>query len=123
MENDTKRRFWRYHIIYFVAKLSFNNSSSLSGLSATSGSYSCSYSYGYYEGYCQCIVTNKSNYTYTYVSIEFGLYDSNGYLLDTALDTTTNLSSNETWNVAAYYMFSSNKGKPASAKIIKLNGW
>ncbi len=46
-------------------------------------------------------VKNNSNHEYSYLQIEFNLYDSNGVLVGNALDSIDNLKPNEIWRFEA----------------------
>lgn len=56
--------------------------------------------------YVEGNVKNNGSKNYSYVSIEFVCYDSNGNNIGTALDSTTNLLAKESWKFKAMLLSS-----------------
>ena len=83
--------------------------------------YPGDYSIGYYiEGYIQ----NNTNKEYSYVSVEFNLYDADGALIGTALDNVNNLEGNGKWKFKATSLISSDQTQQvASYKLKEITGW
>lgn len=79
------------------------------------------YNIGYYvEGYVQ----NNTDKEYSYVSIEFNLYDSEGALIGTAIDNVNNLESNGKWKFKASSLTTSEEtASVASYKLKEITGW
>lgn len=78
-----------------------------------------------YLGYsCELsgILRNKSNYSYSYVSIEFSLYDADGNNLGTALASVNNIGPGETWRFTAT-LLSYPSTEPVSYKVANIYGW
>ena len=60
--------------------------------------------YSEYFGYSveiKGIVKNEKNKDYSYVSVEFSIYDAEGNNMGTAMDSMNNLASGETWKFSA----------------------
>lgn len=47
------------------------------------------------------VIENKSGFTQDFVSVHFNLYDTNGYLIDSASDSIQNLKSGDKWKFSA----------------------
>lgn len=54
--------------------------------------------------YIEGTVTNNKDKDYSYVSIEFVCYDSDGNNLGTAMDNTNNLLGKQTWKYKAMFI-------------------
>lgn len=77
------------------------------------------YDFGYYiEGYIQ----NNTDKEYSYVQVEFNLYDKDGALIDTALDNINNLEANGKWKFKATSLVD-DPSKVASYKLKEITGW
>ena len=79
------------------------------------------YNIGYYiEGYIQ----NNTEKEYSYVHVEFNLYDEEEALIGTASDTITNLEANGKWKFKASSLLTSDETtKVASYKLKEITGW
>ena len=63
--------------------------------------------YNSYLGYSAEVtgqLKNNTNKSYSYVSIEFTIYDENGYNIGTCFDNLSNFGANETWSFSASYI-------------------
>lgn len=81
--------------------------------------------YNTYLGYSATIkgvAKNNSKENYSYASVEFSVYDSEGNNLGTALANINNLSSGDSWNFKAS-LFSFTSTKPTRFKLVKINAW
>ncbi len=88
------------------------------------GELNMSYEYSSYLGYSaeiKGIVKNNSNKTYSYVAIEFAVYDVNGNNIGTALDNINNLYPGDTWAFTANLFIS--ETQPKSCKLVELYGF
>lgn len=83
--------------------------------------YTGDYDIGYYiEGYIQ----NNTEKEYSYVQVEFNLYDEEGALIGTALDNINNLEANSKWKFKAVSLLTSDEtSKVASYKLKEITGW
>lgn len=83
--------------------------------------YAGDYNLGYYvEGYVQ----NNTDKEYTYVSIEFNLYDADGAIVGTASDYIDNLEANSKWKFKASSLTTSEEtASIASYKLKEITGW
>lgn len=83
--------------------------------------YAGDYNIGYYiEGYVQ----NNTDKEYSYVSIEFNLYDADGVLIGTAMDNVNNLEANGKWKFKASSLTTSEEtASIASYKLKEITGW
>lgn len=83
--------------------------------------YAGDYNLGYYvEGYVQ----NNKDKEYSYVSIEFNLYDAEGALIGTAYDNVSNLEPNGKWKFKASSLTTSEEtASIASYKLKEITGW
>lgn len=83
--------------------------------------YAGDYNIGYYiEGYVQ----NNTDKEYSYVSIEFNLYDADGALIGTAMDNINNLEANGKWKFKASSLTTSEETAIiASYKLKEITGW
>lgn len=89
----------------------------LDGHSGFAGDYDIGY---YVEGYVQ----NNTDKEYSYVSIEFNLYDSEGAIIGTATDSVSNLESNGKWKFKALSLTTSEETTSiASYKLKEITGW
>lgn len=83
------------------------------------GETNCTYDYNEYLGYtCEItgILKNNTSLSYSYVNIEFSVYDEDGNNLGTALDSVNNIGSGETWSFSATLLdFPSSR--PASYRL------
>ena len=74
----------------------------------------------YIEGYVQ----NNTDKEYSYVHVEFNLYDAEGALLGTADDYIDALEANGKWKFKATEWIGSDQGKQvASYKLKEVSGW
>ena len=81
--------------------------------------------YNEYLGYSASVsglIKNTTNHDFSYVSIEFAIYDSSGNNLGTALDNINNLLAGDTWSFEAT-LFNFPSTKPVSYKLIEINAW
>lgn len=79
--------------------------------------------YNSYLGYSAEITGTLKNYTsraYSYVQIEFSVYDSEGNNLGTAIANMNNLQSGDTWKFSAS-LLSFPDTQPASFKLIDIS--
>lgn len=81
--------------------------------------------YSEYFGYSveiKGVVKNGKSKDYSYVSIEFSIYDSEGNNLGTAMDSMNNLASGETWKFTASSLgwF---EDEPVSFKLADITYW
>lgn len=81
--------------------------------------------YSEYFGYdveIKGIVKNEKNKDYSYVSIEFSIYDAEGNNIGTARDSMNNLASGETWKFSASSIgwF---EDEPVSFKLADITYW
>ncbi len=86
---------------------------------------SLSVEYSEYLGYSATITgvaKNTSNKNYSYVSVEFSVYDTNGNNLGTAIANINNLSSGDTWQFEAN-LFSFPSSRPTSYKLVDITAW
>ncbi len=86
---------------------------------------SLSVEYNEYLGYSAKvtgIVRNNTGKDYSYVQIEYAIYDANGNNLGTALDNINNLAAGDTWNFEAN-LFSFPSARPVTFKFIEIDGW
>ena len=89
------------------------------------GEISGNVEYVSYLGYsCELsgILKNKSNYSYSYVSIEFSVYDADGNNLGTALANVNNIGPGETWRFTAT-LLNYPSTKPTSYKLSNITAW
>lgn len=70
--------------------------------------------------YIEGTVTNKLDYDYSYVEIDFVCYDKNDNNLGTAMANTNNLLGNETWKFKAMGLF---EGKVDHCVFKEVTGW
>lgn len=81
--------------------------------------------YNEYLGYSakiEGIAKNNSKKNYSYVSVEFSVYDSSGNNLGTALANINNLLSGDSWNFKAS-LLSFPSTRPTSFKLVEINAW
>ena len=81
--------------------------------------------YNSYLGYSAEIkgtLKNNTSKSYSYVSVEFVIYDSNNNNLGTALANMNNLQPGDTWNFTAT-LFSYPETEPTSFKLIDITNW
>jgi len=81
--------------------------------------------YSEYLGYSveiKGIVKNGKNEDYSYVSVEFSIYDAEGNNMGTAMDNMNNLASGETWKFSASSIgwF---EDEPVSFKLADVTYW
>ena len=83
--------------------------------------YAGDYNIGYYiEGYIQ----NNTGKEYSYVQVEFNLYDKDGAIIGTALDNISNLEANGKWKFKAASLITSDEVENvASYKLKEITGW
>lgn len=69
-------------------------------------------------------IKNNKNKEYSYVSVEFYTYDSEGNLLDTCWTNNSGLEANGTWKFEASCFFSNGNAKAvASYKLKEIDKW
>lgn len=69
-------------------------------------------------------IKNNKNKEYTYVSVEFYVYDTEGNLLDTCLGNNSGLEANGSWKFTASCFFSDgNASDVASYKLKEITKW
>lgn len=73
-----------------------------------------------YSANIEGLIENKSHKKYSYVSVEFSVYDSAGNNLGTARANINNLASGDYWFFEAT-LLSYSKIKPASYKLVEIN--
>ena len=81
--------------------------------------------YSEYLGYSAVIkgvATNITNTKFSYVSIEYAVYDSSGNNLGTAYDNISNLYSGDTWQFECNLFYYGDK-KPVSFKLVEIITW
>lgn len=81
--------------------------------------------YNEYLGYSATIkgvAKNNTRKNYSYVSVEFSVYDSAGNNLGTALANINNLASGDSWNFEAS-LFSFPSTRPTSFKLVEIIAW
>ena len=73
---------------------------------------------------CEIVGTLKNNTSrsYSYVSIEYSIYDEEGNIIDTAMDNINNLGAGETWKFTAS-TFGWTDVKPVTAKLKDITYW
>lgn len=77
--------------------------------------YSDEYGFSYYiEG----TVKNNTSYSYSYVQVQFNVYDESGNLIGSCLDNINNLEENGTWKIKALC-----SGEAKDVKSYKLTGF
>lgn len=77
--------------------------------------YSDDYGFAYYiEG----TVTNNTSISYSYVQVQFNVYDADGSVIGSCLDNINNLEGNGTWKIKAIC-----SGDAKSVKSYKLTGF
>lgn len=70
------------------------------------------------------ILQNNTNNEYSYVSVEFYVYDSQGNLLDTCDDYSNGLEPNAKWNFTASCFFENDdSNKVSSYKLKEISKW
>lgn len=72
--------------------------------------------------YIEGTVTNNKDRDYSYVSIEFVCYDSEGNNLGTAMDNTNNLLGKQTWKYKAMFI-GSNEENVDHCDYHEVSGW
>lgn len=75
--------------------------------------------YNDYLGYSATvsgILTNTTNQDFSYVSIEFTIYDVNGYNIGTALANLNNLRAGDSWKFEAM-LFNFSNSKPVEYEV------
>ena len=125
-------------VSFLVAALStflfvgcFLNETDETGVGANSkkielvGSPTWEVEYSEYFGYSveiKGIVKNEKNKDYSYVSVEFSIYDAEGNNMGTAMDSMNNLASGETWKFSASSIgwF---EDEPVSFKLADVTYW
>ena len=83
------------------------------------------YEYSEYLGYSANITgtfKNLSNKDFSYVQVEFSVYDAAGNNLGTAIDNINNLSAGDTWKFDAS-LFSFPDTQPATYKLVDVSYW
>ena len=81
--------------------------------------------YNEYLGYSAKItgvVKNNTRKDYSYVQIEYVIYDENGNNLGTAMDNINNLAAGDTWSFEAN-LFSFSATRPVTFKYVQIDGW
>ena len=81
--------------------------------------------YNEYLGYSATVkgmAKNVSNRDFSYVSIEFSIYDSSGNNLGTALANINNLSKGDSWQFEAH-LFSFPSSMPVSYRLVEITTW
>jgi len=68
------------------------------------------------------IIQNNTNFDYSYVSVEFSLYDAVGNNLGTAFDNMNNLAAGESWSFKAE-SFSWLDNEVKSYKLVEIIYW
>ena len=89
------------------------------------GEVSANVEYVKYLGYtCELYGTlkNNSNNSYSYVSIEFSIYDADGNNLGTAMANVNNIGPGETWRFEAV-LLSHPSTKPARYKLADITAY
>lgn len=77
--------------------------------------YADSYGFSYYiEG----VVKNNTNYNYSYVQVQFNVYDSAGNVIGSCFDNINNLEANGTWKIKTLCT-----GEAKEIKSYKLTGF
>lgn len=67
---------------------------------------------------------NNTDRDYSYVQVEFYVYDSNGNMLDTCIGNNSGLEANSTWNFTARCFFGNgDTNKVASYKLKEITQW
>ena len=95
------------------------NTEKISLLDGYAGSVDSEYSYE-----ITGTLKNNTNRDYSYVQIEFYVYDSAGNMLDTCLGNNSGLEANGTWNFTASCFFSNGDSyKVASYKLKEITQW
>ena len=80
---------------------------------------------GYFDGfgyYIEGEIKNNTNRKYSYVQVEFNVYDSNGVQLGSAIDNINNLEANGTWKFKAF-SFDNNSQDVVSYKVIDVSAF
>ena len=67
-------------------------------------------------------LVNNTSKTYSYVQIEFSIYDAAGNNLGTALDNVNNIAPGDKWSFTAN-LFDFPSNKPASFKLVDITAW
>ncbi len=89
------------------------------------GNFESSIDYDSYFGYSIEIkgkLKNTSSKEFTYVSVTFAIYDSNGNQIETALDNMNYLQPGSTWQFNAT-MLGWTDVKPKSFKLVEVTAW
>ena len=81
--------------------------------------------YSEYLGYSveiKGVIKNSKSVDYSYVSVEFSIYDAEGNNLGTAMDNMNNLASGDTWkfNATSIGWF---EDEPVSFKLVEITSW
>ena len=74
-----------------------------------------------YAYYIEGTVKNNTNKDYSYVQIEFNVYDKDGSIIGSCFDNINNLEGNGTWKIKAICLGESNNVK--SYKLIGFSSW
>ena len=75
-----------------------------------------------YAYYIEGTIVNNTDKEYSYVQVEFNLYDADGAQIGTSLDNINNLEANGTWKFKAIGAFADEKSV-ASYKLIDITGF
>lgn len=67
------------------------------------------------------MIKNVSGRNYDYISVEYGIYDSNGLKIGSAYDNLSGLAKGETWRFKATSYFSD--AEPITYKLIEITKW
>ena len=96
-----------------------NNTEKISLLDGYTGSVESEYSYE-----ITGTLKNNTDKDYSYVQIEFYVYDSAGNMLDTCLGNNSGLEANGTWKFTASCFFSNgDSNKVATYKLKEITQW